>query len=116
MRVFFTLGVTIGLIARWIFRKRVENLPKKIKRIEKQSGHPAIVIYLPSGKEKLPKILYLHGEIPRHLKRIHPKPHPGGRKEGTPYSLAVPPLPLSQSVRRHLNRDNNQLNIGRNND
>ena len=82
---FFILGVTIGLITMWIFRKRLEDLPKKIKQIEKNAGHPAVALYLPRGKEKFPKRLYLHGEIPRHSKRIYPKLHPGGRKEGTPY-------------------------------
>ena len=80
---FFTLGCTIGLITMWIFRKRVENLPREIKRIEKKAAHPSLALYRPRGKNKIPKKLYMHGEIPEHSKRIYPSAHPGGRPHET---------------------------------
>jgi len=80
---FFIVGDIIGLITMWIFRKRIEDLPKKIKQIEKKTGHPTLALYRPRGIENLPKKILWHGEIHEHSKRVFPPLHPGGRPHET---------------------------------
>jgi hypothetical protein len=61
---FFSLGVTIGLLTMWIFRKRLDDLPKKIKLIVRKAGHPAVAVYLPRGKGNFPKDFIYMAKFP----------------------------------------------------